>query len=123
MSETVAILLQQWENSYKKGLLSFWILLLLHDEWHYAYEMTALILTHSNGAVEVDEKSIYRALKRFEDNRIIRSQLRDSDIGPPRRYYILTPLGKQLLAQFIQRNILVFQNPEIANAINRVLVQ
>jgi hypothetical protein len=22
---------QQWEDSYKKGLLSFWMLLLLHD--------------------------------------------------------------------------------------------
>lgn len=123
MSETVETLLQQWENAYKKGLLSFWILLLLHDEWRYAYEMTAVIASLSEDTIVVDEKSIYRALKRFEENRIIRSELRDSDIGPSRRYYILTPLGKQLLAQFIQRNIMIFQKPTIHNAINAVLSQ
>lgn len=117
----VDALLSQWEDAYKKGLLSFWILLLLHQEEMYAYEMTAVIADMSQGTVLVDEKSIYRALKRFEDNEIIRSSLRKSDVGPPRRYFGLTDLGKTLLRRFCQRNILVFQEPVVAAAIANLL--
>jgi DNA-binding PadR family transcriptional regulator len=118
---TIEKRLPQWEEAYKKGLLSFWILLLLHDQWRYAYEMTAEIATLSDNTMIADEKSIYRALKRFEENGIIRSELRESDIGPQRRYYTLSPMGKRLLSQFIERNILIFQRPEISDRINSVL--
>lgn len=113
-------LLQQWEDSYKKGLLSFWMLLLLHGRSTYAYEMTAMIAEMSQGTVVADEKSIYRALKRFEENGIIQSRTQASDMGPPRRYYSLTPLGQQLLARFIERNIRIFALPDVAAAIDSV---
>ncbi len=113
-------LLLQWEDSYKKGLLSFWMLLLLHGRTTYAYEMTAMIADMSRGTVVADEKSIYRALKRFEENGIVQSQKQSSDIGPPRRYYRLTPMGEQLLARFIERNIRVFVQPDVAAAIDSV---
>jgi PadR family transcriptional regulator, regulatory protein PadR len=117
----LAQLLQQWEDSYKKGLLSFWMLLLLHGRSTYAYEMTAMIAEMSRGTVVADEKSIYRALKRFEENGIVQSWTESSDIGPPRRYYSLTPLGQQLLARFIERNIRVFEQPDVAEAIDAVI--
>ncbi|MBX3055915.1 MAG: helix-turn-helix transcriptional regulator [Anaerolineae bacterium] len=113
-------LLQQWEDNYKKGLLSFWMLLLLHGRAAYAYEMTAMITDLSQGTVTADEKSIYRALKRFEENGLIQSQTQNSDVGPPRRYYTLTPSGQQLLARFIERNIRIFARPEVAAAIDSV---
>lgn len=121
MANSVEPLLQQWENAYKKGLLSFWILLLLHDQWKYAYEMADAIEQFSKGTIIADEKSIYRALKRFNDNGIIQSEMRESEIGPSRRYYTLTALGQDLLAQFIQRNILLFQDADIREAIEAVL--
>ena len=114
-------LLAQWEEGYKKGLLSFWILLLLHKEEMYAYEMTAVIAEISQGTVVVDEKSVYRALKRFEENKIIQSSLRKSDVGPPRRYFRLTELGQALLIKFCQRNILIFQDPTVAAAIETLI--
>jgi PadR family transcriptional regulator, regulatory protein PadR len=113
-------LLGQWEDSYKKGLLSFWMLLLLHGRSTYAYEMAAMIAEMSRGTVVADEKSIYRALKRFEENGIVQSRKQNSDIGPPRRYYSLTALGEQLLARFIARNIRIFAQPEVAAAIDSV---
>jgi hypothetical protein len=36
-------LLKKWEEAYKKGLLSFWLLLLLHDQPAYAYEQGAMV--------------------------------------------------------------------------------
>ena len=114
-------LLSQWEEAYKKGLLSFWILLLLHQKEMYAYEITAVIFEMSQETMKADEKSIYRALKRFEDNKIIQSTVRKSAVGPPRRYFSLTTLGKTLLIKFCQRNILIFQSPDVAAAVEHLL--
>lgn len=116
----LAQLLQQWEDSYKKGMLSFWMLLLLYDRATYPYEMTTMIADISQGTMLVDEKSIYRALKRFEEKSIVQSRRQNSDMGPPRHYYSLTPLGKQLLARFIERNIRIFAQPEVAGVIDSV---
>ena len=107
-SAEVDELLTNWEEVYKKGLLTFWILLFLHEREAYAYEMSAAINELSAGAISADENSIYRALNRFESLDIIKSELRNSELGPQRRYYHLTVTGKTLLTKFIERNILVF---------------
>src|SRR4030042_5885705 len=91
-------LLANWEEVYKKGLLTFWLLLFLHERPAYAYEAGASIERLSQGTISVDENSIYRALNRFETLGLVDSELRDSDIGPKRRYYCLTRSGTDLLA-------------------------
>ncbi len=120
-SSQVDQLLANWEEVYKKGLLSFWILLFLHERPAYAYEMSSAISDLSQGMVCADENSMYRALSRFEGLGIVESKLRESEIGPQRRYYQLTPIGLKLLRKFIRRNILVFQTPSIAARIQAVL--
>ena len=116
-------LLTKWEEVYKKGLLSFWILLLLHQRTCYAYEMGAAITGISQGTISVDDNSIYRALSRFEQMGIVKSELQQSEIGPKRKYYSLTKAGVALLAGFIERNILVFQEPSVEERIQAVLNQ
>ncbi len=114
-------LLTNWEQVYKKGLLTFWILLLLHQRPSYAYEMCGPITELSQGTVSADENSIYRALNRFEAIGIVTSELRVSNRGPQRRYYSLTENGALLLTLFIRRNVLVFQSPLVAERIQAVL--
>ncbi len=119
-SSQVDELLKNWEEVYKKGLLTFWILLFLHERPAYAYEMSTAITELSQGMVSADEKSMYRALNRYESLGIVRSELEQSSLGPQRRYYRLTEVGLALLKRFIERNILVFQSPEIAKRIQAV---
>lgn len=114
-------LLENWEEVYKKGLLSFWILLLLHNRRMYAYEMTVEITNVSQGTVTVDENSVYRALNRFESLGIVESEHERSGLGPARRYYQLTATGLLLLERFIQRNILVFESEPVRERIRAVL--
>jgi DNA-binding PadR family transcriptional regulator len=114
-------LLANWEGNYKKGLLTFWLLLILHGREAYAFEMSSLIVEYSRNTITADEKSIYRALNRFEDLGIVASSWRDSEIGPKRRYYRLTLTGIELLRQFIQRNILLFQTEDVSKLIHGVL--
>jgi DNA-binding PadR family transcriptional regulator len=114
-------LLNKWEETYKKGLLSFWILLLLYERPSYPYEMSAEVAKISQGTISVDDNSIYRALNRFESVGIVQSELQQSNTGPQRRYYSLTSKGKTLLTEFIQRNIQVFETPSVSERITTVL--
>lgn len=114
-------LLEKWEEVYKRGLLSFWLLLLLHQRPSYPYEMGQAIADLSQGSISVDDNSIYRALSRFEDMGAVTSEFRQSDVGPPRRYYSLTNRGVSLLAEFIRRNILVFESKPVSERIQSVL--
>lgn len=120
-NDTVSDLLAKWEETYKKGLLSFWILLLLYERPSYPYEMSAEVAKISQGTISVDDNSMYRALNRFESVGIVKSELQQSNTGPQRKYYSLTTTGKNLLTEFIQRNIQVFETPSVAERIAAVL--
>lgn len=117
----IAEMLSQWEETYKKGLLTFWMLLLLERRSMYAYEMKKAVGDYSQGTVVAEENSIYRALRRFAAAGLVQSEVQPSDVGPPRRYFRLTQVGRELLASFIRRNILVFQAPRVAEAIDQVV--
>jgi PadR family transcriptional regulator, regulatory protein PadR len=106
-------LLEKWEEVYKKGLLTFWLLLILDEQSAYPYEMSEALRNISQNSISADEKSIYRALSRFEKLGMVRSEMKGSSIGPSRRYYSLTQLGVQMLADFIRRNIRIFEDPQI----------
>lgn len=120
-NDDIGELLNKWEETYKKGLLSFWILLLLYERPSYPYEMSAEVAKISQGTISVDDNSIYRALNRFESVGIVKSELQQSNTGPQRRYYSLTNTGKALLTEFIQRNIQVFETPSVSERIATVL--
>ena len=115
------LLLAQWEGTYKKGLLSFWLLLLLSQRKAYPYEMKAAIEELSQNSISADENSIYRALKRLAQSGVVDSEVRPSESGPDRRYFFLTDLGQELLLRFISRNILVFQHPVVADLIQKTI--
>jgi DNA-binding PadR family transcriptional regulator len=112
--DTLQTLLDQWESVYKKGLLSFWLLLLLHERPMYAFEMGEALEDASLGTISADSKSLYRALRRFEAMGLVDSTWQPSDVGPRRRYYHLTDLGLALLGRFAERNILLFERPAVA---------
>ena len=114
-------LLTQWEGTYKKGLLSFWLLLLLAQRKAYPYEMKAAIEELSQNSISADENSIYRALKRLAQSGVLDSQVQPSESGPDRRYFFLTDLGQELLVRFISRNILVFRHHTVADLIQKTI--
>ena len=119
--ETLLALLDQWESVYKKGLLTFWLLLLLHERPMYVFEMGQELDSVSQGTINADEKSLYRALRRFEATGLVQSSWQPSDVGPRRRYYHLTELGTELLRHFTRRNILRFQEPAVAARLDALL--
>jgi len=115
--QILGILLDQWESNYKKGLLTFWLLLLLRERSMYVFEMGQALVNASQGTITADGKSLYRALRRFERIGLVESRWQASEVGPRRRYYHLTGLGTELLRRFVRRNLLIFQDPAVARGL------
>ena len=96
-----------------KGVLEGCILALLNQEEIYGYELGMKLASH--GLTFVREGSIYPVLLRLEKERLIVGTLRESDSGPPRKYYRLTAEGEQALASFKSEWL------ELKTAVERIL--
>lgn len=113
-------LLQAWEENYKKGLLIFWLLLLLHERESDAFEMSRTVAEASRQKIRADENSIDRGLNRFENLGLVASSWRASDLGPPHRSYRLAETARALQQAFIRRNVLL-QEEAVASRIQAAL--
>ncbi len=111
-------LLTSWEETYKKGLLTFWILLSLRDNRLYISDIKRFIEKSTNGTISCEDQSIYRSLRKYYDLEIVDFELREGNKGPNRKYYFLTDIGKELLQDFTNRNIAIFLNNKISGLIS-----
>ncbi len=67
----------------------------------YGYEINKAIMTLSDGRFELKEATLYTAFKRLEEAGCIASYWGDSGAGARRRYYTITPLGRQFYHQLM----------------------
>ena len=61
----------------------------------YGYEINKTISTLSGGRFELKEATLYTAFKRLEDQGFIASYWGGSGAGARRRYYTITPNGRE----------------------------
>lgn len=79
-----------------KDLRTAWLLLMIRDGASYGYELRrelALRASHLDPAV------MYRSLRDMERDSLIRSRWMESQAGPRRRVYEITPAGRRELVQ------------------------
>jgi len=81
-----------WEAQVRKGILEFLVLVELSRESGYGYETVQRI--RKRPAMEVTESAVYPILNRLATEGLLRSVQEKSQMGPPRRRYSLTALGK-----------------------------
>lgn len=67
----------------------------------YGYEINKTISTLSSGRFELKEATLYTAFKRLEDAGAIVSYWGNSGAGARRRYYTITPQGRQMCQQLM----------------------
>ena len=65
----------------------------------YGYEINKRISELSRGALELKEATLYTAFRRMENGGLIISYWGEEGPGARRRYYALTPEGRDKLAQ------------------------
>ena len=68
----------------------------------YGYEINKIISTLSAGRFELKEATLYTAFKRLEDAGHIASYWGNSGAGARRRYYTITPEGKEACHRLVQ---------------------
>ena len=110
-------LLRAWEDTYKKGQLTFWIFLALKDSPKYVGEIRTFIENNTRGAISCEDQSLYRSLRKFYDLEMVDYSAGKGNKGPDRKYYSLTVLGAEILEEFIQRNILLLFNDDLKKLI------
>lgn len=81
-------------SQMRKGMLEYCILLLLHQEPSYASD---IILKLKKARLIVVEGTLYPLLTRLKNDDLLSYEWVESNQGPPRKYYQLTPQGKQFL--------------------------
>ncbi|MFT9057698.1 MAG: PadR family transcriptional regulator [Ethanoligenens sp.] len=67
----------------------------------YGYEINKSIHEKTGGLYELKEATLYSAFRRMEGAGLIRSYWGNKETGARRRYYSITTLGTQVLAQHL----------------------
>jgi DNA-binding PadR family transcriptional regulator len=98
-------LLNSWEAVYKKGQLTFWILLSLKNSPKDMASIKSYIESNTNKTLTADNQSMYRALRRYFEANIVAFDTVPGKSGPEKKIYSLSPTGERLLSSFIKRNI------------------
>jgi PadR family transcriptional regulator, regulatory protein PadR len=83
----------KWEVQLRKGCLELAILAALWDGRRYGLEILRRLEEDSD--LVVSEGTVYPLLSRLKALGLVRSEWVESESGHPRKYYALTPSGKQ----------------------------
>jgi PadR family transcriptional regulator PadR len=74
----------------RKGVLEMCVLALLSAGDNYAYE----IASRMADGVGMGEGTVYPLMRRMQNDGLVSTYLKESDSGPPRKYYKLTKSGR-----------------------------
>jgi DNA-binding PadR family transcriptional regulator len=81
-----------------KGVLEGSILEIISRETTYGYDITQQL--RKLGFEDVVEGTVYTILVRLEKNGFVETEKKPSEVGPPRKFYLLTELGYNELRDF-----------------------
>lgn len=76
---------------YKKGVLELCILALLHDGDRYGYDVSEFLSKH----IDISDGTVYPILRKLKNDGLVTAYLSEDSGGPPRKYYSITPLGRE----------------------------
>jgi PadR family transcriptional regulator PadR len=82
----------------RRGTLEYCVLALLRGQARYGFDLVRT-LADADGLI-TSEGTIYPLLSRLRCDGLVTTSWNESPSGPPRRYYQLTPAGRQALELF-----------------------
>src|ERR1700751_782180 len=82
-------------SAIRKGLLEFLILKIVESDKVYAADMLKLL---SDTEFATQEGTLYPLLSKLRREELVDYEWKESDAGPPRKYYKLTAQGRAQLA-------------------------
>lgn len=85
------------DTQFKKGVLEPCVLAILRRRPRYGYELVQEI----RKSLDITEGTVYPLLRRLKEEGYVATYLKESTEGPTRKYYTLTPRGKQRLESLL----------------------
>ncbi len=81
-----------------KGVLEGCVLEIISRGETYGYEITRQL--NALGFTDVVEGTVYTILVRLEKNKLVDMEKKPSDMGPPRKFFVLNDTGRIELQKF-----------------------
>lgn len=85
-----------WVSQIRKGVVELAVLGLLAGERRYGSQLVDDLAAHPGLAISAG--TVYPLLARLKKSGLVDSHWQESPVGPPRKYYVLTPRGRDALA-------------------------
>ncbi|MCR5592550.1 MAG: PadR family transcriptional regulator [Saccharofermentans sp.] len=80
-------------NQFKKGVLDLCVLTILKKGDSYGYDVADTL----SGKIQVSDGTVYPILRKLASDGLVSTYLKESQNGPPRKYYHLTDEGAKKL--------------------------
>lgn len=90
------MIVENTQTQMRKGILEYCILSIISRGEIYASDIIAEL---KRAKLLVVEGTLYPLLTRLKNNGLLSYNWQESTGGPPRKYYTLSPAGKQILSQ------------------------
>jgi DNA-binding PadR family transcriptional regulator len=84
-----------------KGVLEGCVLEIISRKETYGYEITRQL--NALGFTDVVDGTVYTILVRLERNKLVEVTKKPSDMGPPRKFFILNDAGHEELRKFWEK--------------------
>jgi PadR family transcriptional regulator PadR len=85
-------------SQLRRGALEYCVLALLVDQERYGFDIVRTL--GSIDGMVTGEGTLYPLLSRLKKDGHVTTTWRESDAGPPRKYYAITDEGRRALADF-----------------------
>ncbi|MBC7406169.1 MAG: helix-turn-helix transcriptional regulator [Candidatus Parcubacteria bacterium] len=86
------------ESQLRRGMLEIFTLLIINEQELYPFQ---IIEKAKSADLILVEGTLYPLLARLKAEKKLDSKWVESPTGPPRKYYFMTPFGRQILNQSI----------------------
>lgn len=84
-----------------KGALEGCVLEIISRKETYGYEITRQL--NALGFTDVVDGTVYTILIRLEKNKLVEVTKKPSDVGPPRKFFVLNAAGREELQRFWEK--------------------
>ena len=102
MTEISESIVRKFQKELNSGTVSLVLLAILDQssEALYGYQIAKRLEGAAAESVPVKQGTLYPVLRQLEAQGLLGSTVEPSVSGPPRRYYTITPAGREVLEQW-----------------------
>jgi PadR family transcriptional regulator PadR len=102
MTDEASAMVRKLRKELNAGTVALVLLAILEqaDEPLYGYQIAKRLEEAAADGVPVKQGTLYPVLRSMNDNALLESSVEPSVSGPPRKYYTITPEGREVLTQW-----------------------